>query len=530
MTTLEAQFALANSQEDPEFGKSLATSVFEAAERRGDSLLQARALALISQCENLLGNRRSACALSTRAAQVFQSLGNLEEEAAALSFLSQASSALGRNETAVEVALLALELAKRTDSPKFASSAYSQLGFALAQSRSFEAAMGSLVRSRTLAEECGSELDELVALVRQGMCEAFRVVTLRHEIGHTPPLGQVQDLLHQFEGFVAEHDMVALAQPDQISVQVFLQLISGLFHCWCGDVERARREMQRARDWLDKTGAAPWLETFEVLVRCEFAQAEQDLSLAELQARRLVEIGDATEHEQAALLGHLLTCRVLELQGKHAEALAELRALSARERRIRCESLSTRHEVVTCQLDMRTSEQSCQSLLVSTAHLEKLTLEDPLTGIANRRCFEAAAAEGLRHCGESGKTLCIAMLDVDHFKQVNDSHSHVVGDKVLQVIAELLTAYVRKDDLAARLAGDEFIILFRQTDARSAWDACERLRAAVSAHDWNAISDGLAVSISIGLAESVPGDSLETLLRRSDGSMYDLKNSTRTPA
>ncbi|MBE0548120.1 MAG: diguanylate cyclase [Rubrivivax sp.] len=529
-TTLEAQLALATRQERPELGKSMAQPVLEAAEEAGDLSLQARALACIAQYEELLCRHRSAQALSTRAAQLFQALGNLTGEAAALTTVARSSSVLGRDETAVEAALLALELSKRTEDPHAVVLAQAQLGHTLAHCGNFEAAREALMRAEVLARECGSELDELVALVMQGACEAFRVVTLRHETGHMPTLEQVQGLRERLVRFVAKHDMVALAQPDQTQIQVFMNLVSGLFHCWCDDVRLARSALESARAWLDRTGDAPWMDTFEALVRCELAQVERDLPLAEQQARRMVHLGGHLEREQAALLGHLLACRVFELQGKHTEALGELKAMAARERRIHNESLSTRHEVVAWQLDMRRSEQSRRALQVSTAHFEKLSMEDPLTGIANRRCFESAAGVGLSHCHDSGTALCVAMLDVDHFKQVNDIHSHVVGDKVLQVVAALLTEHVRAEDLAARLAGDEFVILFRDTDTHSAWEACERLRAAISRHDWEQMSPGLAVSVSIGLAQSLPGDSLETLLRRSDMSMYERKNATRRPA
>ncbi len=119
--------------------------------------------------------------------------------------------------------------------------------------------------------------------------------------------------------------------------------------------------------------------------------------------------------------------------------------------------------------------------------------------------------------------MCLALIDVDHFKQVNDGHSHGVGDKVLQIIAALLSEYVRDEDLAARLAGDEFVLLLRRTELAKASEVCERVRRAVADYNWPAISPGLAVTISIGLAQSQLGDTLETLMHRSDVSMYERK-------
>lgn len=524
-SSLEEQLALANCQEDPALGKSLVLPVLEAAERAGDLSMQARALACLAQCEDGLCQRRSAHSVSTRAAQLFQTLGNLEGEAAALTTLSMVSSVLGRNEAAVEAALLALELSKRADNPQSVSVAYAKLGHSLALGRTFDEAMEALGQAEALAVECSSVPDELGALVLQGMCQVLRGVTLRHEGSGGPSVEQAHELLERIERFVSGHDMVALAQPDQMLVQVFLELVSSVLHCWCGKVQTANMKLESARSWLARTGVAPSMETFEALVRCELAQVELNFTLAAQQARRMIALADEVEHEQAALLGHMLACRVFELQGRTTDALIELKAMTARERRIRSESLSTRHEIVAMQLDMRRSEQSRLALQASSLRLEKLSMEDPLTGIANRRCFEAVAREGLlqRHSLERG--LCVALLDVDGFKQVNDEHSHLVGDKVLQVIASLLTEHVRSEDLAARLAGDEFTILFRRTDARTASDACERLRSAIASHDWGQISPGLSVSISIGVAEAQQGDSLEALLERSDAAMYERKRS-----
>jgi diguanylate cyclase (GGDEF)-like protein len=238
----------------------------------------------------------------------------------------------------------------------------------------------------------------------------------------------------------------------------------------------------------------------------------------------MVELAEQTGREQAALMGHLLASRVFEMQGNHQRALVELKQLAARERRIRSESLASRSTVVSWQLEMRRSEESRRSLQASAQQLERLALEDPMTGIANRRCFEQVAAQRLRasHSG-SARPLCLALIDVDRFKQVNDGHSHGVGDKVLQVIAAMLTEYVRDEDLAARLAGDEFVLLLGRTELAKASEICERVRRAVADYDWSAISAGLAVTISIGVAQSKPGDTLETLMHRSDVTMYERK-------
>jgi diguanylate cyclase (GGDEF)-like protein len=114
----------------------------------------------------------------------------------------------------------------------------------------------------------------------------------------------------------------------------------------------------------------------------------------------------------------------------------------------------------------------------------------------------------------------VALIDVDKFKQINDNYSHQVGDEVLRHIAQILRSHVREDDMAARLAGDEFVIVFRNAELEVARQVCERIAAAVRAFDWSSIAAGLHSSISVGVATAVPGDTLESLTHRSDAAMY----------
>jgi len=304
--------------------------------------------------------------------------------------------------------------------------------------------------------------------------------------------------------------------------------VSSAVHCWMGGVVEAERELDSVRSWLQAYDLAPSTKSLEAFVRCEVAQAKGDLFGAEQSAARMIELAEHTGREQAALVGHLLMSRVFEMQGKPQRALVELKKLAARERRIRSETLASRSTVVSWQLEMRRSEESRRALQLSAQELERLALEDAMTGIANRRCFEQVASRRLQTSRTgSGRALCLALIDVDRFKEVNDGHSHLVGDKVLQVIAALLTEHIREDDLAARLAGDEFVLLLSRTELAEAIDICERVRRAVAAYPWSAISPGLGVTISLGVAQSQPGDTLESLMHRSDVAMYERKATSR---
>jgi len=178
---------------------------------------------------------------------------------------------------------------------------------------------------------------------------------------------------------------------------------------------------------------------------------------------------------------------------------------------------------VAWQLGARQSERHLQQALATSRQFERWSLEDALTGIANRRHFEQSLAERLRASVAADRPLSVAMIDVDKFKSVNDRYTHRVGDRVLKTVAAILSSQVREHDLPARWAGDEFVILFDDATEPVALQICERIRAAVAGFDWDAIAPGLRMSVSIGLSEARVGDSADSVLQRSDESMYQTK-------
>jgi diguanylate cyclase len=117
----------------------------------------------------------------------------------------------------------------------------------------------------------------------------------------------------------------------------------------------------------------------------------------------------------------------------------------------------------------------------------------------------------------------VALLDVDHFKRVNDRFSHGVGDEVLRRLAALLSAQCRSNDFAARYGGEEFALVLHDVGVTRAETICERVRAAVEAFAWNQIAAGLAVTISIGLADVAAASSVADGLSEADRRLYQAK-------
>ena len=163
-------------------------------------------------------------------------------------------------------------------------------------------------------------------------------------------------------------------------------------------------------------------------------------------------------------------------------------------------------------------------------HAEKLTkeaLEDALTGLANRRQLDLHLAQ--YHLGASGGSTgtCVAILDVDFFKLVNDRHSHGVGDQVLRQIAALIQASCREGDLAARSGGEEFVLCLHAVDLPLAAAACERVRKAIELFTWSQIAVGLSVTISVGVTALGFHANPDVALAAADSLLYQAKREGR---
>jgi diguanylate cyclase (GGDEF)-like protein len=154
-------------------------------------------------------------------------------------------------------------------------------------------------------------------------------------------------------------------------------------------------------------------------------------------------------------------------------------------------------------------------------------MEDQLTGLANRRRVEYELPQQLEAARQRGAPLCLAAIDLDHFKQVNDRFGHAVGDDVLRAVAQLLVASTRGSDLVARMGGEEFIVVLAGTPLPVAGEVCERLRHAIAAYDWNRLADGLKVTISLGLCESGQAVTVRELLAQADALLYAAKRGGR---
>lgn len=168
-----------------------------------------------------------------------------------------------------------------------------------------------------------------------------------------------------------------------------------------------------------------------------------------------------------------------------------------------------------------------QALTVALKKVEEMATRDALTDILNRRALLQILEIELLAFKRTGTPFCIAVIDLDHFKQVNDSFGHAVGDEVLKMFVRIVQHDMRVPDRVARYGGDEFVVVLTNTALAIAASVLERVRTGVARYDWNAIAPGLTVSVSIGIAAIRNGDTIASALERADNALYAAKSAGR---
>ncbi|HRG17409.1 MAG TPA: sensor domain-containing diguanylate cyclase [Pseudomonadota bacterium] len=159
--------------------------------------------------------------------------------------------------------------------------------------------------------------------------------------------------------------------------------------------------------------------------------------------------------------------------------------------------------------------------------LERQSREDALTGLANRRHFDERIGAEIERAQRYRHPLSLALIDLDHFKRINDGGGHALGDAVLVRIAAMLVEHFRASDLVARIGGEEFAVLFPETPVSGAVNSVELLRQRVAASDHADLAPWLRVSFSAGVSEWLPGEHRDALMRRSDARLYAAKHGGR---
>jgi diguanylate cyclase (GGDEF)-like protein len=171
--------------------------------------------------------------------------------------------------------------------------------------------------------------------------------------------------------------------------------------------------------------------------------------------------------------------------------------------------------------------ESRRKLAESMEQVQQLVSHDELTKTLNRRALIARLEQERARAERTGQAFGVALLDLDRFKAVNDTHGHAAGDAVLREFARTVHDTMRETDVFGRYGGEEFMMILTTTAPGAAEEALERVRAAVQARDWSGIAPGLAVTVSAGVTGWRRGESVAQTLNRADGALYEAKRAGR---
>jgi two-component system cell cycle response regulator len=242
------------------------------------------------------------------------------------------------------------------------------------------------------------------------------------------------------------------------------------------------------------------------------------------------------EGAQRALDRAFLLIEEYALTGLRIEAMREQAELYAAQGRYQ-EAYETFVDFHEADVELRAAERDARAHTLnaifeatearrSSDHFRELSVRDPLTGLHNRRHLDERLQELLDPAQPSHPQLVVGIVDLDHFKRINDTRSHAVGDEVLRQVARILQDQAEQVEggIAVRMGGEEFLVLFPDLDRASGIARMERIRDEIASHPWSAVTDGLKVTASVGVASS-PEDGVERreLLELADRNLYRAK-------
>ncbi|MFG6204416.1 GGDEF domain-containing protein [Pseudomonas retamae] len=286
--------------------------------------------------------------------------------------------------------------------------------------------------------------------------------------------------------------MLAITDSGQHEFEAYLQQLNERLEAFQSNLQAA------SEGHADNSSAARAMDT-------QIREQVDGLQTSVQEAADLDDLKQVLENHLEGLLGTMDQHRQ-QRDAREQEVAARLKGLSERVAHMEQEALGFREHL----------EEQRQKALI-----------DPLTGLPNRAAWSERLEHEIKQWQQHGNTLSLAMLDLDHFKRINDSYGHLAGDKVLKIIATVLRKRLRGSDFIARFGGEEFVLLLPATPPAVGAKLLEGLRAAVEACPFHFKGERVTITISMGLASFRAGEHSDLVLKRADQALYRAKNAGR---
>lgn len=167
------------------------------------------------------------------------------------------------------------------------------------------------------------------------------------------------------------------------------------------------------------------------------------------------------------------------------------------------------------------------AVIRSQRRLEGVAATDSLTGLLNRQAFEFLFEQAIHEAARSKNPVCVLLLDIDHFKKINDTYGHVVGDQVICAVSGVIQKVLRQNDIMSRWGGEEFLILLKDCSQLDAYELAQKILARVARNSWVSDAPDLQVTVSVGVTQYQTHETLMEVFARVDEALYRAKNSGR---
>ena len=513
---LDQAFHLAD-RGDARAGRALAEQALVEARAQSDQPHTARALAIIANASRSLADYERAAAAALESVELLESAGlgvaaakidlalvffDLGDYPRALSHLFEARKALaGAPDVGIEARCAHAE--------------------GLVQSRlgEFDLARASFQRALALRRDAGDDGAAAASLNSLGVVH----LRIAQQPG-TEPRTTRSELESALEHFQQARELASQQRDDHLVLLTEINIAGALggLGCYGEALDRFLAQLATARDLGDRHN-----ESLILANAGEAALRAGQLERARMLGEEALDVAQSTSskvREREARLQLSITCEACD---DYAAALEHYKAHHVLEREMQAAEARRSTQAQALRSAIERAQRETARLQRENRVLERQARQDALTGLANRRAFDDALAARLVEARESGASLAVVAFDLDHFKSINDRYTHAAGDSVLREAANVLRAVCRASDLAARIGGEEFVLLLPGADRTAACAIAERVRAELAFRPFAALAPGVRVTLSAGVAVDTGAGSADDLLRTADAALYRAKGEGR---
>jgi diguanylate cyclase (GGDEF)-like protein len=484
----------------------------------GDEHAEMRLACCAAYAHQVLARDADALEAAARAEQLAHARGDLVWESRALVCQGLVRREIGDAEGAIDQLERALDLRRQTDDDSGTASVLNSLGTVYMGMPHFAPqAARVLVEARRLWLAAGDT--DRASIAQTNLAKAYVATSGRLAVGN--PRGAAAAARHALGIALQSVEEADAAGLSRTGIDARLAVVGA--HMLAGDLEAAG---------LALDGTAAMLRSFP--------STRQQIAHHGLRGRWLVRVGRLDEavleivdgldlcaeldrpSERIELLTSLVDAH--EGRGDLRSALTTMREVHELTLELGDATADRRAQLLSSRLEVEAERSRALALQEHNSRLEHEATHDALTGLRNRRALDTALSEWAT---DPHRRFACALLDIDHFKRVNDRWSHQVGDQVLARLGVVLHDVVRDDDVVARYGGEEFAILLDGLSDVNASDAFERIRQAIVSHTWDDLLPGERITVSMGVALHRDDEQVESLLSRADEALYAVKRNGR---